>query len=125
MTLIDTLRPQHRRTLRRLRKRLANREHMRRAREARKLCCVGVDLPLEAGTCGRMVHAESQRCIHCARRRWWLLKHAFNDVELAITAILEDDTAPCASHDDTPDHLPAVVPTLDELTDLGDPCLRW
>ena len=61
MTLIDMLRPKHRQWLRRLRKRLANREHMRRAREARKLCCVGVDLPLEAGTCGRMVHAEAQR----------------------------------------------------------------
>ena len=69
MTLINMLRPKHRQWLRRLRKRLANREHMRRAREARKLCCVGVDLPLDAGTCGRMVHAESQRCIHCARRR--------------------------------------------------------
>ena len=38
---------------------------------------------------------------------------------------VEDDIAAGASHDDTPDHLPAVVPTLDELTDLGDPCLRW
>ena len=52
MTLIDMPRPQHRRALRRLRERLANHEHLRRAREARKLCCVGVDLPLEAGTCG-------------------------------------------------------------------------
>ena len=125
MTLINMLRPQQRRSLRRLRKRLANREHMRRAREARKLCCVGVDLPLEAVTCGRMVHAEHQRCIHCARRRWWLLRHALNDRELAITAILEDDTAAGASHDDTRDHFPAVVPTLDDLADLGDPCLRW
>ncbi len=81
MTLINMLRPKHRQWLRRLRKRLANREHMRRARDARKLCCVGVDLPLDAGTCGRMVHAESQRCIHCARRRWWLFKHALNDAE--------------------------------------------
>ena len=125
MTLIETLRPEHRRWLRRLRKRLANREHMRRAREASKLCCVGVDLPIEAGTCGRMVHAESQRCIHCARRRWWLHKHALNDVELAITALLEDDTAAGASDDDTRDHLPAIVPTLNDLTELGDPCLRW
>ena len=23
-----------------------------------------------------MVHAEHQRGIHCARRRWWLLRHA-------------------------------------------------
>ncbi len=125
MTLIDTLRPQHRQWLRRLRKRLANRDQMRRSRQARKLCCIGVDLPIEAGTCGRLAHAEHQRCIYCARRRWWLLRHALNDVELDITAILEDDTAPRAIHDDTRDHLPAVVPILDEVTDLGDPCLRW
>ena len=125
MTLIGRSAPSTAERLRRLRKHLANREHMRRAREARKLCCVGVDLPLEAGACGRMVRAESQRCVHCARRRWWLLNHALNDVELAITAILEVDTAANRSHDDTPDHVPAVIPTLDELTDLGDPCLRW
>ena len=29
---------------------------------------------------------------------------------------VEDDTAAGASHDDTRDHLPAVVPTLDEFT---------
>ena len=69
----------------------------------------GVDLPIEDDTCGRMVHAGHQRCIHCAN--WWLLRHALNEVELAITAILEDDTAPCVSHDDTRDHLPAIVPT--------------
>ena len=34
-----------------------------------------------------------------------------------------NDIAAGASHDDTRDHLPAVVPTLDELTDLGGPCL--
>ena len=125
MTLINMLRPPHRQWLRRLRKRLANREHMRRAREARKLCCVGVDLPLDAGACGRMVHAESQRCIHCTKRRWWLIKHALNGAEVAVTAILENDTLQRASEDDTLDNLPAVVPTLDDLSDLGDPCLRW
>ena len=125
MTLINMLRPKHRQWLRRLRKRLANREHMRRARDARKLCCVGVDLPLDAGTCGRMVHAESQRCIHCARRRWWLLKHALNDAEVAITAIVEDDTSWPVTHDDTLDDLAGIVPNLDDLSDSGDPCLRW
>ena len=74
MTLIDLLRPEQRRHLRRLRYRLAKREYMRRVREERKLLCVGVDLPIDAGTCGRFVHAGYQRCIHCARRRWWLLK---------------------------------------------------
>ena len=43
MTLINMLRPpRHRQWLRRLRKRLANREHSLRVREARKLCCVVV-----------------------------------------------------------------------------------
>ena len=73
MTLIDLLPPQQRRDLRRLRKRIAKRQYMRRVREERKLLCVGVDLPIDAGTCGRFVHAGYQRCIHCTRRRWWLL----------------------------------------------------
>ncbi len=47
--------PRNRQWLRRLRKRLANREHMRRVRKARKLCCVGVDLLVDAGTCERIV----------------------------------------------------------------------
>ena len=53
------------------------------------------------------------------RRRPAPRGHAVNDVELAITAILEDDTAPRASDDDTPDHVPAIVPTLDQLTDIA------
>ena len=88
----------------------------------RASCAVGVDLPLDAGACGRMVHAESQRCIHCTKRRWWLIKHALNGAEVAVTAILENDTLQRASEDDPLDNLPAVVPTLD---DLSDPCLRW
>ena len=57
MTLIDTLRPEHRRLLRRLRKRIANRENMRRYRSDINYMqlCPGVDLPLEAGTCGRLI----------------------------------------------------------------------
>ena len=46
MTLIDMLRPEQRQQLRRLRYRMANREYMRGIREARKLLCVGVDLPI-------------------------------------------------------------------------------
>ena len=121
MTLIHMLRPEHRNQMRRLRQRLANRQHMRRVREARKLLCVGVDLPIEAGTCGRLVHAGYQRCVHCTRRRWWLLKHAFNDAEVSITAMLEEH----ASDNDTLDDAPGAVPILDNLSDLGDPCLRW
>ncbi len=94
MTLINMLRPEHRQLMRRLRKRIANREHMRRTRAARKLLCVGVDLPIEAGTCGRMVHSESLRCVHCAKRRWWLLNHALNGAEVTLlTAMLKDDAS--------------------------------
>ena len=44
-----------------------------------------------------------------------------------IDPAIRSKTTPAAGaiHDDTRDHLPAVVPTLDELTDLGDPCLSW
>ena len=63
---------------------------MRRVREERKLLCVGVDLPIDAGTCGRFVHAGYQRCIHCTRRRWWLLKYAFNPAEVSVAAMLEE-----------------------------------
>ena len=66
-----------------------------------------------------------QRCIHCARRRWWLIKHALNDAEVTITTILEDDTSHRAIHDDTLDGLPGIVSNLDDLSDLGDPWLRW
>ena len=64
---------------------------MRRVREERKLLCVGVDLPIDAGTCGRFVHAGYLRCIHCTRRRWWLLKHAFNAA--VVTAMPEEHAA--------------------------------
>ena len=121
MTLIDMLRPEQRQQLRRMRYRIANREYMRRIREQRKLLCVGVDLPIEAGTCGRLVHAGYQRCIHYTRRRWWLLKHAFNDAEVSISAMLDEH----ARDTDTLDDVPGAVPVLDNLSDLGDPCLRW
>ena len=123
MRLIDSLRPDDRLALRRLRKRLANRMHMRRVREARKLLCVGVDLPIEAGTCGRMVHAEAERCRECARRRHWLLNHALSPAELGITAILgllEDDRDARRElpSDTGGDVVPDAVPLLDNLSDL-------
>ena len=57
MPLIELLRPQQRDWLRKLRKRIANRELMRRVRADlnRKLLCPGVDLAIEAGTCGRLI----------------------------------------------------------------------
>ena len=118
MTLIDLLPPEQRRDLRRLRKRIAKRHYMRRVREERKLLCVGVDLPIDAGTCGRFVHAEYKRCIHCTRRRWWLLKHAFNAAEVAVTMMLDEH----AADSDAPCGVPQAVPLLD---DVADPCLRW
>ena len=151
MTLIDLLPPEQRRQLRRLRYRIAKRQYMRRVRDERKLLCVGVDLPIDAGTCGRFVHAGYQRCIHCTRRRWWLLTHALNPAEVSVTAILEEH----AAHNDALygvprwlltrafnaaevssaamlEHraadsealygVPQAVPLLE---DVGDPCLRW
>ena len=51
MPLADLLRPEQRQWLRRLRRRIANREVMRRHRAANrdKRLCAGVDLPLDAG----------------------------------------------------------------------------
>ena len=172
MTLIDTLRPEHRRLLRRLRKRIANRENMRRYRNDINYMqlCPGVDLPLEAGTCGRLIcpkapaappaasgaigscntrstpsRSPCPRCSTAPRpttpstttaRTTTSARPSPCSTSCPHSAIracagsartsdpIEDDTAAGTSHDDTRDHLPAVVPTLDELTDLGDPCLR-
>ncbi len=89
MRLIDTLSPDERLVLRRLRKRIANREWMRGHREARQLLCSGVDLPIEAGACGRWVHAGTERCLHCARRRRRLLDHGLNPTEVAFVGLLK------------------------------------
>ena len=128
MTLIDTLRPEHRRLLRQLRKRIANRENMRRYRNDINYMqlCPGVDLPLEAGTCGRLIWPESTRCTACRKRRHWLLQHALNPVEVALSALLDGAEADDAEHDDgAREDFGQAVPLLDELSALGDPCLRW
>ena len=151
MKLIDLLPPQQRRKLRRLRKRIAKRQYMRRVREQRKLLCVGVDLPIDAGTCGRFVHDGYQRCIHCTRRRWWLLTRAFNPAEVSVAAMLEEHAADNdalygvprwlltrafsaaevsssatledrAAESDALYGVPQAVPLLE---DVADPCLRW
>ncbi len=127
MPLIDLLRPNQRAALRRLRKRIANRENMRRYRSDLNYMqlCPGVDLPLEAGTCGRLIWPESTRCTACCKRRHWLLTQALNPVEVALSALLDGaeavgDEHDAGAHDD--DH---PVPLLDDLSALGDPCLRW
>ena len=149
MTLIELLRPEQRQWLRRLRKRVGNRENMRRYRaEYRdKKLCAGVDLPIEAGTCGRLVWPGHERCHACHLRRKWLLNHALNPAELTIAALLKsienaaeagagssDENAaepePAAS---LPEDSGRAVPLLDDLQavpllddlELGDPCLRW
>ena len=43
----------------------------------------------------------------------------------AITAIVEDGTSWRVIDDDTLDDLAGIVPNLDDLSDSGDPCLRW
>ena len=151
MTLIDLLRPEQRRQLQQLRKRIAKRLYMRRVREERKLLCVGVDLPIDAGTCGRFVHAGYQRCIHCTRRRWWLLTRACNPAEVSVTAMLEEHAAEndalygvprwlltrafnvtevssaamLDEHAADGDALYGVPQAVPLLEDVGDPCLRW
>ena len=120
MRLIDTLRPEDRRALRRFRKRIANRAYMRRVRAARKLCCIGVGLPIEAGTCGGWCTPRAERCIHCAKRRRWLLAHALNPAEVAITGLLEERDAPGAKRaNDAGNDVPNAVPLLDDLSDLS------
>ena len=128
MPLIDLLRPDQRAALRRLRKKIANRENMRRYRAENrdKMLCAGVDLPLEAGTCGRLIWPESERCIACRKRRAWLLRHAFNPAELTLAALLESvDDAAAEPGTCPPADAGHTVPLLDDLSALGDPCLRW
>ena len=129
MPLIDLLRPDQRAALRRLRKRIANRENMRRYRSDINYMqlCPGVDLPLEAGTCGRLIWPESSRCTACRKRRHWLLTQALNPVEVVLSALLDGAEADDGEHEDDDEHedLGQAVPLLDELSALGDPCLRW
>ena len=128
MPLIELLRPQQRDWLRKLRRRIANRELMRRIRADidRKLLCPGVDLPIEAGTCGRLIAPESSRCIRCHNRRMWLLKYGFNQAEIVVTALLEAAAAEDAASRDAgaATQMPDAVPLLDDLS-VFDPCLRW
>ena len=146
MKLIDLLPPQQRREMRRLRKRIARRHYMRRIREERKLLCAGVDLPIDAGTCGRLVHDGYQRCVHCTRRRWWLLTRALNPAEVYVAAMLEEHATDNDALYGVPRWLvtralgvaeaPDVIPESDALygavqavplleEDIADPCLRW
>ena len=131
MPLIDLLPQEQRNALRRLRKRIRNREYMRRIRNAIgfKLLCPGVDLPLEAGTCGRWIWPQSSRCIRCHNRRMWLLKYSLNPAEAAIAALLAadalEDVADHVGNRPAHDSLLDTVPLLDDLCALGDPCLRW
>ena len=129
MPLIDLLRPDQRAALRRLRKRIANRENMRRYRRDLNYqqLCPGVDLPLEAGTCGRLIWPESTRCAACRKRRHWLLQHALNPVEAVLAALLDGvDETDADEHDaDEHEEIGQDVPLLDDLSALSDPCLRW
>ena len=77
--------------LKRLRKNIANRNNMRRYRAENRYdhLCAGIDLPLEAGTCGRWVERRFERCIRCSNRRRWLLHQACNPAEVAIATLLD------------------------------------
>ena len=128
MPLADLLRPEQRQWLRRLRRRIANREVMRRHRAANrdKRLCAGVDLPLDAGTCGRLVWPAHERCYACHVRRQWLLDHALNPAESAAVGLLERVEDDAAMPDAGPsEDTGKAVQLLDDLSTLGDPCLRW
>ena len=133
MPIKDLLRPIQLAALKRLRKRIANRNNMRRYRAERRYTklCAGVDLPLEAGTCGRVVNNESgERCIHCFNRRRWLLNHAMTPYEIVVAGRLAEDIEHDIADDEREDasDAGATVPLLDAIDDLlapADPCLRW
>ena len=135
MPIQDLLRPDQLAALRRLRKRIANRTHMRQRRSDPtyyKRLCIGVDLPLEAGTCGRWVNRSSRagRCYHCHQRRHWLLNRTAPyeiAVAGALTEDLERDVADGALEQHI-EHDGALVPLLDAVDDMlapADACLRW
>ena len=96
------------------------------------MLCGGVDLPIEAGTCGRWVSRGRDRCYACYQRRRWLLDHALNPAEMTVSALLESAAGSAAEagadpHEDAtpPEDTGRAVPLLDDLSALGDPCLRW
>ena len=126
MPLIALLRPEERAWLRRLRRRIVNRELMcsTRADVDGQLLCPGVDLPIDVGTCGRLIPRQSSRCHN---RHRWLLNYAVDNAEAASAALLETaalgDDAPEAANASADTQNP--VPLLDELSALGDPRLRW
>jgi len=129
MPRIALLRPEQRAWLRRLRRRIANRELMRstRADIDRKLLCPGVDLPIEAGACGRLVPRESSRCIHCHNRGGGC---STTSSTTPMPPSPHCSRPPCweTTHPrrrTRPADTPNPVPLFDELSALGDPRLRW
>ena len=96
------------------RHRAANREKRLRA---------GVDLPVDAGTCGCLVWPAHERCYACHLRRQWLLNHALNPTELTLAALLESVEDDAAMPDAGPsEDAGQAVPLLDDRSTLGDPC---
>lgn len=142
MPIKDLLRPDELSDLLRLRKRITNRANMRRYRADPlyyKRLCAGVDLPIESGTCRRLVNRSSgERCYRCWQRRRWLLEHAMTPYDIAVTGTLADelerDVANSLERDvadgerDDNAYEGAIVPLLDAVDDMlapADACLRW
>ena len=84
--------------------------------------CPGVNLPLEAGACSRLIWPESTRCTACHG----LLTHALNPAEVALSARLDGaDEADDGEHDAAQhDDFSRTVPLLNDLSALSVPCLR-
>ena len=144
MLLIELIAPADRTRLRQLRKRLRERERRRawradpenlarhreymRSRRSNidlKLLCPGVDLPLEAGTCGRMIAAESSRCIRCHNRRKWLERQQLNYAEALTVAAAEYWAAEHDAELDEERKMPGIAPLLDELAETNAFLWDW
>ena len=129
MPLIELLRPEQRAWLRRLRRRIANREldAPTRADINRKLLCPASTCPSRPAPAAASSGPKAPAASTATTAGTWLLKYAMNKAEVVITALLEsaaleDDARYNA---DAPAQIPDAVPVLDDLSALGDPCLRW
>ena len=127
MTLIDTLRPEHRRLLRRLRKRIRQpREHAPLPQRHQLHAVVSRRGPAARG---RHLWPADLAREHPLRRLpqapplapLWLLTYALNPVEVARSAFLDGAELDDGARED----FGPAIPLLDELSALGDPCLRW
>ena len=129
MPRIELLRPEQRARLRRLRRRIANRELMRtHPRRHRPQALVSRRRPADRGRPLRPPHPAREQPLHplpqpaVAAQLRLRQRRGRHHTALLETAALED-AAPEAAN--APADTQNLVPLLDELSALGDPRLRW